>query len=143
MEMQQLQIFDYIDTDPQELEPPELPPIVGEGELWQLGRHRLICGDSTDSSVITRLLDGRQVDLVFTDPPYGMGKAADGVENDNMKLAALLEFNREWVQIAFDVLKPTGSFYCWGTDEPLMDIYSELIKPLIREQRATFRNLIT
>lgn len=143
MEVQQLQIFDYIDTDPQELEPPELPPIVKAGELWQLGDHRLMCGDSTDPAVIAQLLQGREVDLVFTDPPYGMGKQADGVENDNMKLAALLEFNRKWVPIAFDVLKPTGSFYCWGTDEPLMDIYSEIIKPLIRTQRATFRNLIT
>ena len=143
METQQLQIFDYIDIDPQELEAPELPPIVGEGELWQLGQHRLMCGDSTDPRVISRLLDGRQVDLVFTDPPYGMGKQADGVENDNMKLSALLAFNSKWVKIAFDVLKPTGSFYCWGTDEPLMDIYSCIIKPYINQQRATFRNLIT
>lgn len=143
MELQQMQIFDYIDTDPQELEPPELPPIVREGELWQLGQHRLMCGDSTDRKVIDELMGGAAADLVFTDPPYGMGKAKDGVENDNQSNASLLEFNRKWVQIAFDVLKPTGSFYCWGTDEPLMDIYSELIKPLIRQQRATFRNLIT
>jgi DNA modification methylase len=143
MEPQQMQIFDYIDTDPQELVPPEAPPIVKQGELWQLGDHRLMCGDSTDRKVIDKLLRGEEPDLVFTDPPYGMGKQKDGVENDNQKLAGLLDFNRKWVQIAFDVLKPTGSFYCWGTDEPLMDIYSELIKPLIRQQRATFRNLIT
>lgn len=142
LEIEQLQIFDYIE-EPADLTPPALPPIVGEGELWQLGRHRLICGDSTDPAVISRLLQGRQVDLVFTDPPYGMGKQSDGVENDNMKLRALLDFNRAWVLLAFDVLKPTGSFYCWGTDEPLMDIYAEIIKPLIAQQRATFRNLIT
>lgn len=142
MQAEQLQIFDYIE-EPENLTQPTLPPIVKEGELWQLGRHRLICGDSTDPAVISRLLEGRQVDLVFTDPPYGMGKQSDGVENDNKKLADLLEFNRMWVPLAFDVLKPTGSFYCWGTDEPLMDIYSEIIKPLIAQQRATFRNLIT
>lgn len=138
----QMRIFDFME----EPEPPQqstLPPIVKEGELWQLGRHRLLCGDSTDPAVIRRLLQGRQVDLVFTDPPYGMGKQSDGVENDNMKLHDLLDFNRQWVSLAFDVLKPTGSFYCWGTDEPLMDIYSEIIKPLIAQQRATFRNLIT
>lgn len=58
MEPQQMQIFDYIDTDPQELEPPELAPIVKDGELWQLGDHRLICGDSTDRKVIDKLLSG-------------------------------------------------------------------------------------
>lgn len=41
------------------------------GDLWQLGNHRLICGDSTDYNVIERLLDGESADLVFTDPPYG------------------------------------------------------------------------
>lgn len=60
MEVQQLQIFDYIDTDPQELEPPELPPIVREGELWQLGDHRLMCGDSTDPETDSALREGYQ-----------------------------------------------------------------------------------
>ena len=41
------------------------------GDLWQLGNHRLICGDSTDVDVIDRLMDGVKADMVFTDPPYG------------------------------------------------------------------------
>jgi DNA modification methylase len=41
------------------------------GDLWQLGEHRLICGDSTDVNVIDRLMDGVKADMVFTDPPYG------------------------------------------------------------------------
>ena len=44
------------------------------GDLWQLGGHRLICGDSTDIEVIDRLMDGVKADMVFTDPPYGMKK---------------------------------------------------------------------
>lgn len=41
------------------------------GDIWQLGEHRLICGDSTDVNVIDRLMDGVKADMVFTDPPYG------------------------------------------------------------------------
>ena len=44
-----------------------------KGDIWQLGDHRLICGDSTDVSVINRLMDGVKADMVFTDPPYGNG----------------------------------------------------------------------
>ena len=42
------------------------------GDLWQLGDHRLICGDSTDVNVIERLMDGQKADMVMTDPPYGI-----------------------------------------------------------------------
>ena len=43
------------------------------GDLWQLGKHRLLCGDATNAEDVARLLDGQKVDLVYTDPPYGMG----------------------------------------------------------------------
>ena len=46
------------------------------GDLWQLGNHRLICGDSTDSAVIDRLMDGEKADITITSPPYGMGRTA-------------------------------------------------------------------
>jgi DNA modification methylase len=45
--------------------------------------------------------------------------------------------------LSFSFLKDNGSWYCWGIDEPLMDIYSNVIKPYIRDNKATFRNLIT
>ena len=53
---------------------PELPadPVTKLGEVWQLGRHRLMCGDSVDDATVDRLLDGAVMDLVFTDPPYGV-----------------------------------------------------------------------
>lgn len=50
------------------------------GDIWQLGSHRLICGDSTDVNVIDRLLDGNKPDLVFTDPPYGINAVGDNGE---------------------------------------------------------------
>jgi len=60
-------------------EPPE-EPISKPGDLWILGEHRVLCGDSTNIDDVERLMDGEQADMVFTDPPYGMsyggGRAA-------------------------------------------------------------------
>ncbi|MEE1049338.1 MAG: ParB N-terminal domain-containing protein, partial [Clostridia bacterium] len=65
------------DNEPQEIEEDEVPEEVETrcklGDIWQLGQHRLICGDSTDPAVIDRLMDGVKADMVFTDPPYGTG----------------------------------------------------------------------
>jgi DNA modification methylase len=72
-----------------------------------------------------------------------MKKENEGVLNDNLNYSDLLNFNREWIALQFMHLKENGSWYCWGIDEPLMDIYSEILKPYIAEQKATFRNLIT
>jgi hypothetical protein len=52
-------------------EPPE-EPITKPGDLWILGNHRLLCGDSTDVLAVERLMDGKKADMVFTDPPYAM-----------------------------------------------------------------------
>ena len=53
--------------------PEEVETRAKVGDLWKLGGHRLICGDSTDIAVIDRLMDGVKADMVFTDPPYGNG----------------------------------------------------------------------
>ena len=113
------------------------------GDLWQLGSHKLLCGDSTKKEDVEKLMNGEKADLGFNDPPYGMKKEKDGVINDNLNYNDLLEFNKKWIDLQFECLKDNGSFYCWGTDEPLMDIYSIILKPLIKQQKATFRNLIT
>ena len=113
------------------------------GDIWQLGNHRLMCGNSTSVTDVEKLMNGEKADMVFTDPPYGMKKEKDGVLNDNLNFDDLLEFNKEWIPLTFANTKENGSWYCWGIDEPLMDIYSNIIKPLIRQQKATFRNLIT
>ena len=131
----------------QDIQEDELPEDVETrcklGDLWQLGSHKLICGDSTDVNVIDRLMDGVKADMVFTDPPYGMKKESEGVLNDNLNFDDLLDFNRQWIPLTFGVLKDNGSWYCWGIDEPLMDIYSNILKPMQKENKITFRNLIT
>lgn len=88
-------------------------------------------------------MNGNKADMVFTDPPYGMKKENDGVANDNLNYDDLLEFNKKWIPITFNNLKDNGSWYCWGIDEPLMDIYSNILKPMIKTNKITFRNLIT
>ena len=113
------------------------------GEIYQLGHHRVMCGDATKEEDVNKLMNGQKADMVFTDPPYGMKKENEGVLNDNLNYNDLLKFNKQWIPLTFSALKDNGSWYCWGRDEPLMDIYSEIIKTHIRHQKATFRNLIT
>jgi DNA modification methylase len=64
-------------TDPDQV--PEAPaiPVTVSGDLWELGEHRLLCGDATKAENVDRLLGGEKADMVFTDPPYGMGLDTD------------------------------------------------------------------
>lgn len=55
--------------------PEEVEPICHRGEIWKLGEHRLMCGDSTLSDDVAKLIDGKLADVVFTDPPYGVSYA--------------------------------------------------------------------
>ena len=106
-----------------------------------------MCGDSTSEEDVRKLMSASGetalADLVFTDPPYGMGKEKDGVENDNLNFDDLLEFNKKWIALSFEFLNSVGSWYCWGIDEPLMDIYSAILRPMKKKAEITFRNLIT
>ena len=64
-------------TDPDDI--PETPknPVSRVGDIWTLGKHRLMCGDATNPEHVERLLDGSEPDLMVTDPPYGVSYDAD------------------------------------------------------------------
>ena len=70
-----------LEEEPTEIVEDEVPEEVETrcklGDIWQLGKHRLICGDSTDPAVIDRLMDGVKADMVLSDPPYGMNLDTD------------------------------------------------------------------
>lgn len=64
-------------TDEDECPEPPADPVSVLGDIWQLGNHRLMCGDSTSIDAVDSLMDGQSVDMVFTDPPYGINEKGD------------------------------------------------------------------
>ena len=82
-------------TDPDDV--PEVPeePVTKPGDLWVLGNHRLLCGDSTNVQHVERLMDGKKADMVFTDPPYNIGSENKGIAADVSKAHSNL-MNAEW-----------------------------------------------
>ena len=100
-----------------DIEPPE-EPISKLGDIWQLGRHRLMCGDSTDAESVQRLVGGEMVDMLLTDPPYGVDyegrtKEALKIANDNLESSDFIEFLSSAFAAAKEVMKPGAVFYVW------------------------------
>lgn len=89
------------------------------GEMYRLGDHLLLCGDSTDQAAVERLFaDGKSADLVITDPPYNVayhGKAGS-IQNDDMEDNEFHEFLRSAFTAMSSVMKPGGVFYIWHAD---------------------------
>jgi DNA modification methylase len=64
-------------TDPDDVPEPPADPVSALGDIWQLGKHRIICGDSTEAATVEALLDGEKPHLMVTDPPYGVSYDPD------------------------------------------------------------------
>lgn len=117
-------------TDPDEVpEPPEPGQVITqEGDLWILGGHRLLCGDSTDRETVERLMDGAKADMVFTDPPYalfGNSTGVCGVGDDKM----IMPFFREIGRRIQSCLKPMGHAYVchdWQTGATIKEAFAGL-----------------
>lgn len=109
------------EADIEEVEAPEPPaePEAKLGDIYQLGEHRLICGDSTDPKVIEQLMDGDQADLYLTDPPYNVNVTnSQGmtIKNDNMEDEKFKNFLISAFAAVNDSIKPGGAFYIWHAD---------------------------
>lgn len=96
----------------------EVEPMTQRGDIWKLGRHRLMCGDSTSSVCVQKLMGGVQADLLLTDPPYGVdytGKTKDAlkIENDAKSDEELVDFLQAAFEAADSVMKPGAVFYIW------------------------------
>jgi len=94
-------------------------PKARRGDIYQLGAHRLMCGDSTDPADVARLMDGKAADLLLTDPPYNVnyeGGTGLTIQNDNMEDAAFRKFLRDAFACADGVMKPGAAFYIWHAD---------------------------
>lgn len=101
-----------------EPEPPEVPASK-PGQIYQLGRHRLMCGDSTKTEDVQKLCNGAKIDLLITDPPYNVDYhgTAGTIENDNFESAeAFLQFLCDAFTAGASVLKPGAAYYIWHAD---------------------------
>ncbi len=113
-----------IDEEPTgEDDAPEVPedPETVEGDLWELGDHRLLCGDSTSIPAVEILMDGKGADQLVTDPPYnvayeGKTKEAMTIQNDDMDNDSFRQFLVDVYTAANHVLKPGAVFYIWHAD---------------------------
>jgi len=107
--------------------PEDVEPKVKKGELWQLGNHRLLCGDSTSEADVAKLMNNQKADLIFTDPPYGMSygggrasgsskkgdrvKAHGMIINDDLRGDALFNLVKEALRLSKEHSKSGSASY--------------------------------
>ena len=124
-------------TDPDDV--PETPeePTTKPGDLWILGSHRLLCGDSTNPQHVEKLMDGKKADMVFTDPPYGVsydhtarpkpGKKNHGtIDNDELTGVQLEEFLVAALNNADVYSKPDCAAYVWFPDKRTIEFLNSI-----------------
>ncbi|HHX68547.1 MAG TPA: ParB N-terminal domain-containing protein [Gallicola sp.] len=110
----------------------ELPkePKAKLGDIYQLGNHRLMCGDSTKEEDVAKLMNGNKADMVFTDPPYGISfkdEKGNEIKNDDLNDEKLLEFNTKWQKNAFEVAEENCFMMVWQSPRKFhfLDLYGK------------------
>lgn len=116
-----LTVDDSDDSDEPDIPEPKPDPVSKRGDVWTLGVHRVMCGDSCSATDIPKLVGGGRVNLYLTDPPYNVayeGKTKDAltIENDSMEDGAFRQFLVDAFSMADTVLEPGGVFYIWHAD---------------------------
>lgn len=124
-------------------EPEQLPPgdpdaipsqssncIINKGDIWTLGAHRLICGDSTVISDVEALMAGERADLVFTDPPYGVdydgGHADPEVRREKLQNDATTDIYADVMPLIHSFSKDSAALYIWLADTKALDVLKAL-----------------
>lgn len=97
----------------------EKAAFVERGDVWTVGRHRLMCGDATSTDDVSKLMDGRKANLILTDPPYGVSfQSSDGlsIQNDSIKGEEFYQFLLSAMQNMASVLENGGAAYVFHAD---------------------------
>ena len=113
-----------------DIEPPEEPK-AKLGDIYQLGNHRLMCGDSTNENDVSKLVGEQKMDLLITDPPYnvdytGKTKEAMKIQNDKMENNVFHDFLVKAFSNAYSFLKDGGAFYCWYASKEVVNFHTAL-----------------
>ena len=124
--------FDFnSDEDDAEIiedEPPEVDeenePITQLGDIWQLGRHRLMCGNSLEQKDIDKLLDGNKCELTFTDPPYQLETQGGGILKKSNSMKQIKQNGVDTFEPSNLILQSETNIYCHN--KPLIKKYIEL-----------------
>lgn len=97
----------------------EQAAFVEKGDVWTVGRHRVMCGDATVAEDVQKLMEGKKANLLLTDPPYGVSfQSADGlsIQNDSIKGEEFYQFLLAAMQNMVSVLEPGGAAYVFHAD---------------------------
>lgn len=111
---------DVVEDDGENIELPSEPK-TRLGDIWVIGRHKLMCGDATSEDVLKRLMGGDKADMYLTDPPYNVayeGKTEDKltIQNDSMEDSAFYQFLVDSFVAADSVMNEGAAFYIWHAD---------------------------
>jgi DNA modification methylase/sulfur carrier protein ThiS len=121
---------DVADDDFDEDKAVEAPAFVEVGDIWLLGRHRLMCGDSTRAADVSLLMDGKKANLCITDPPYGCdysGGTGMKIMNDTLKGKEFYEFLLSAMKNIYEHLADGGALYVFHSDAEKVNFYNAVV----------------